>query len=441
MRRLIHKLFQPKWNYEKAEFTETTEVLNNPERGWYHIYPFFVEQKPDLESVSWGLHASETLVLVIINIGAYREQKLDATAMEHIREILTFFKKRSYDMILRITYDHEGNALEREPFFFKVVMEHLEQLTPVLKEFADSIFVYQGMLIGNWGEMHTSRFLGPDKLRQMWGILNNDLSKKTFLAVRRPANWRVLHPDSCGRETLKYDTTGLFDDAIFGSENHLGTFGTQTKENAGWDGLWCREEELEFENQLCKRVPNGGEAVCGENYADSFSTSATVEVLRKMHITYLNQAYDERILNIWKQRIWEEAGTWKGASLYDYIGAHLGYRFFVKDASMRFDKKTEELCLEVEIENSGFANIYQETELWLEQKTADGKSQVVKLDYDIRTLDSGTAQTITYNFSPKDCEFYLFAKRKADGRAIYFANALEETEKIFLGKITGRQPM
>lgn len=441
MNNLIEKLLRPKWSYEKAIFAETTKSLPNPARGWYHIFPFFAENAPDFEAASWGLKPEETLALVIINIGAYREKLLDAPAIDNIRKILVFFKEHSYDMILRIAYDHEGNALEREPFFFKLVTEHMEQLLPVLTEFSENIFVFQGLLIGNWGEMHTSRFLAPEKIKQLWNILKDASLPETYLAVRRPSFWRLLHLEQCGKEEVIQDTTGLFDDAIFGSENHLGTFGTQAKEMCGWEEPWSREEELKFEYELCQKVPNGGEVIYGENYIENFSPQETVNVLEKMHITYLNQAYDERILSFWKQRKWETAGVWKNHSVYEYIEAHLGYRFYIADVLMSRNKKTGEAVLEIEVGNSGFASCYQETELFIEVQKVNETSEKIALDYDIRTLESNARQCIRVSFSPVEGLFYLEAKRKKDGKIIFFANDTEKNGKVFLGKMLQRKSL
>ena len=434
MRTLLHKLFTEKeeWSFQKANLEESRKLLENPVRGWYRIYPFWVEKKPDFEPMSWCEIEKETLALVIINIGAYREKALDTEALDNIRSILSFFVKKNYDMILRITYDHEGKAVEREPFFFATVKGHLQQLTPIIREYAEHIFVYQGMLVGNWGEMHTSRFLDPVKLREMWRILRTEAGEGLFYAVRRPSFWRLLHPDN------NKDRMGLFDDAIFGSENHLGTFGSNPKDSTDWDCLWRKQDELEFEEELCRYVPNGGEVVCGEQYAQTENPSNTVATLRKMHITYLNRQYDEKILNIWKEWKWEEAGVWQGSSLYDYIGSHLGYRFLIKDVGVTPAGKGEKgLLITITIENVGFANLYEEAELFLEWVNEDGVKDSKKLEHDLRGWNSGEVQTIPIQIAPENTTLYLFAKRKKDGRYIYFANQNINDGRVFLGRIMG----
>lgn len=432
MKKLLNKLFSAnlKWKFYPAEIKDSADVLQNPARGWYTIFPFFLEEEPDFEELYWCLKKEETLALVILDIGAYREQILDAMVLTRIRRILEFFERHSYDVILRIVYDHEGNAVEREPFFFKVVVEHLEQLIPVVKEFSRTVFIWQGMLIGSWGEMHTSRFLFPSKMKQLWGMMKTGVGDEVFLAVRRPVMWRILHPEACTKEHLPSDSTGLFDDAIFGSDSHMGTFGNETKDVAGWDKLWRREEELEFEQELCKQVPNGGEVVCGKDYAELFTPASTLEVLQKMHITYLNRAYDEKILQVWKQ--WE----WQGEPFFDYVGRHLGYRFCVRKVDVIQAKKEDKIQVTVTIENIGFANYYQAADVLLLQTDAYGNQELCKFNTDIRTWDSGTTREITCSIDRAEGELYIKILRKSDSRIIYFANQAEEDGSIFLGGFT-----
>ncbi len=442
MRKLIYKLFVPKinWKFKKADFVETTDALNNPARGWYNIFPFLVEEEPDFDKLSWCADSTETLALVIINIGAYREKLLDIQAMQNIRSILSYFRRYSYDIILRITYDHEGKVVEREPFFFKQVVEHMEQLTKVIKEFSDITFVYQGMLIGSWGEMHTSRFVSPEKMKLLWGMMQTEFQGRPYLAVRRPNMWRILHPEWCGRiEINTNDTTGLFDDAIFGSDTHLGTFGMESKANVGWDAVWSREEELEFENQLCKYVPHGGEVVCGETYLEKFNPVTTADTLKKMHITYLNQAYDSRVLDKWKEWTWTEEGPWKNTCFYDYIGEHLGYRYVVRDVSVQLDTDIESMYSEFEvtisIENVGFANCYNRLIVLLEGQRDGELLFSNRLDCDGKNWDCNTVCTVSDRIPVQNCELLLSVIRKKDGRRVFFANPTEDDGRIWLGRI------
>lgn len=81
------------------------------------------------------------------------------------------------------------------------------------------------------------------------------LGETIYGAVRTPAQWRLLVSEEEFQKG-NFPRLGLFDDGIFASKSHLGTFGTMTREAAGWKAPWIREEELSFLETLGKRLPH-----------------------------------------------------------------------------------------------------------------------------------------------------------------------------------------
>lgn len=438
MKGMFRRFFRTRetWCLEDGDFTENTLTLENPARGWYHIYTFTVENEPDLETLKYCLKEEETLALVLLHIGAFRNQELSEESLLHIRKILGTFREHQKDIILRVTYDNEGKALEREPSLFSMVKCHLMQLSAVIQEFGSSIFVFQGMLIGSWGEMHSSRYLKVEQLKQLTEILKKCKSSQTYLAVRRPMYWRMLHQPGGDTDIVSSEGMGLYDDGMFGSESDLGTFGVESRENVSWDKPWNRVEELAFEEKLCEEVPNGGEAVYQEDYIMKLSQTDILNDLKQMHVTYLNKAHDVRLLRHWKDWTYKGADVWNGKSVYAYIGSHMGYRFLIKGAMIE-SVKTEadkEICkLEIEIENVGFANLYHEAELYIEWIDKNGQQQQKLLYTDMRKWKSGEVQRIAYRMEACESRVYLWAKRKLDGRQIYFANDADARGRVCIG--------
>lgn len=430
------RMQKEKWILHAADFTEQTKTLNNPARGWYQIYTFSVEKEPDFQELAYSLDVSQSLSLVFLDIGFYQCMDIDSSGLSHVRKILKFFAENKKDIILRAAYDNQGRALEREPSSFEQVLRHMSQLGEVLNEFPNEIFVYQGLLVGNWGEMHTSHFLSVEKLRQLMDILYESKGKGTYPAVRRPVYLRMLKHDR------KYDDLGLFDDGIFGSSGNLGTFGTYTKEAAGGDEAWNREDELAFEEELCLRVPNGGEAVFGEDYTENLSAERMIGDMRRMHISYLNSRHDMRILDIWKNIRSNVQGLWEEKTLYDYIGAHMGYRFRVKCAALipSGSEWRSQYRLELIIENIGFGNLYQETELYMEWTDESGRFKRQRLDCDMREWNSGCEYTVSCAIRGCESMLYLSARRKWDGAPIRFANVSDETGRTIIGSLCRQAP-
>ena len=134
----------------------------------------------------------EELVLLRIGIGAFRTGRIPQESMAWVRKILAFFRDQKKGMILRFAYDLEGKGLEREPGSIKTVQEHMRQLGEIIREFSEDVYVVQGILIGNWGEMHGSRYLTPDGFRTLVLTMQDALEGACPLAVRRPSQWREL---------------------------------------------------------------------------------------------------------------------------------------------------------------------------------------------------------------------------------------------------------
>lgn len=410
-----------------ADFAENTEELRNPARGWYQIYTLRAEREPDLEELSWCLREEETCALVLLDIGGYRDRDLDEAALTHIRGYLDFFDKSKKDMILRAAYDVEGRGAEHEPSLLSQVTAHIRQLEPILREFGRRILLFEGMLVGNWGEMHGSRFLTKKYMTELNEVLAQSAPGITR-AVRRPVQWRMLHPLPPGPETK----VGLFNDAIFGSETDLGTFAPADSQAEGWEEPWPVRRELSFEEELCAFVPQCGEAVCGETYR-SHTLPDTVERLRKMGMTCLNGVYDDKILRIWRGWTWNGPGVWRGMNGYDYIGRHLGYRFCVRSAGARVGAGVCELSLR--IENTGFSGFYQEARVWLILADRNGQETEFLTDWDLREWKSGQTARLVWTIPCQEGTLWLSARRAWDGAAIRFANGGTEQGRVLIGEL------
>ena len=77
-----------RWRFCPADFTETTEAVCNPARGWYQIFTFYAEKEPDFKELEWCIDKRDALALVMINIGAFRDRSLKAEGLARIGRIL-----------------------------------------------------------------------------------------------------------------------------------------------------------------------------------------------------------------------------------------------------------------------------------------------------------------------------------------------------------------
>ncbi len=412
--------------FAPALFEESTAYLTNPACGWYRIYPFGLGEETDLEELRWSLREEESLALVLADIGAFRDSKIPQDALLRFEEILGFFQAHGKDVILRVVYDREGRGMEREPEFLKTVLGHIRQVGASAVKFRRQIAVAQGLFVGNWGEMHGSKFLSEERLRQLmqaWREAFGDIPA----AVRTPQQWWMLHPAGEGTGDGRI---GLFNDGMFGSADDLGTFGSQEAKEAGWLGRWDRQEELAFIGRASARVPYGGEAVSGL----SIDGKEAARELRLARATYLNRTHDAARLKEWEAETWEGDGPWDGCSALHYIGCHLGYRLVVRGAEL-FGKKDR--ALRIWIENTGFAPLYEEAELALSVKTAGGRAETVVLPERLRGVRPQEKREMSVALD-KELEenarvLSLSMRRKRDGRTILFANPSGADGSVCLG--------
>lgn len=437
-----------RWNLEPGILEESREVLRNPARGWYEIYSFQAGHSIDFDELKWSLRKMQTMALVLFDIGAYRDIPLDETALEELQQILAFFSNYRKDVILQPVYDREGHGEEREPESFSLVQIHLRQIAELVGRTEHSICVFQGLLIGSWGEMHHSRYLSAEHLRLLYQEITPCLGEFP-LAVRTSAQWRMLiGTEEDGEKKEKEDkreNLTLFDDAIFGSLTHMGTFGTMTREAAGWEQPWSRREELDFIWKKTKHTLCGGEAIACQAEERSWSADEVISELQMLHASYLNGVYDGKRLEEWKHQPCGQSGIWAEASLHAYIESHLGYRLLVRNVTqnMHFGGK---MTVTAEIENTGFGAVVQESELYLvcmqtgsegefsekrisEREVSEGDVSGSKIperefpiSYDIRTLLPGTKVEISVDIKRAEGTFFLRLRRKKDGRPMYFAN-------------------
>ncbi len=470
------------FHQKKAKFTcaylsESSAELPNPGRGWYQVYSFDVREKIDEGELKWCLDVREHLALVTIDIGCCRDRDLTDEELLNVRRIFDFFASHGKQMIVRTVYDREGKGPEREPEKFSMVLQHIRRLGPLFAKYAAYILTLQGLLVGSWGEMHDSRYLSDEKLCELAGTMWEATGGSCCLAVRRPVQRRILCASPNGRAWR----IGLFDDGLFASASHLGTFaeGEYGARNAvDAQGClinarpWPDEKELDYLNRECARVPNGGEAPGSGGAADGFSQKEILDTMRRMHLTYLNRVYSEKVISGWKQMNYSgEDAAYQEGSLYDYIGQHLGYRFVIKEVSAvpnreagaaweprrffsSFGKKktkSEALTMTVTIRgrNVGFGNLYSPAHLTLIARGSDGSEVRKRLESDPREWDAGKDFCVTVEWAGLTVadtdglswreELFLRLKQE-DEEVIWFANR-NAKNLLPVGTVFGWKPL
>ena len=441
------------------QLKESTRALKNPGCGWYHIYTFDLSK----ENFLYIDCEEEELVLLLIDIHAFRGcEQIPKEALEYFSSILTFFEEHDKGIILRIVYDTKGRGMENEPSSIKIVKSHMKQLGSLIcehmgekKSLHGKILVHQGLFVGSWGEMHGSKFLSEARMKELSDTFLEATKGSCPIAVRKPVQLRQLSCQKTASSPLQNASNinfTLFNDAIFGSETDLGTYGTIQKsalsENSEREKTsWMREDELSWQQSFMQQSFCGGEVLGGMNTVSESSGNTdhpqrtldwnqVVADLAKMHVSYLNSIYSKEVLDDWKaQRI-----MWNGEEIseYDYIGRHLGYRFTVtqvKISCVSPEKKKQtqsqisSSIVTLTIKNTGFANLCEEAVCRLILTENNENIKVFKIKSDPRTWNSITDTVIKCHIpqeiwpqQSQQTKLFLQLIRKRDGRIIEWAN-------------------
>ena len=142
-----------------------------------------------------------------------------------------------------------------------------------------------------------------------------------------------------------------------------------------------------------------------------------INELRSMHLTYLDSTYDRKVLDLWKTISWncpDDSEIWQNCSLYEYIGGHLGYRLTVTNAEMRPLRRGKAEFV-IEIENTGFGKMFQETELFLTVEN-ENEIRVVSVSINLREIQAGSRKCGKAVIDLMEGRVFLKLQRKKDGQ-------------------------
>lgn len=400
------------FSYHRIEFSpvpliESREQLKNPYCGFYHLYGYTLSEEGTGEAVSWCRNMLEndtqSIALLEINLRNYSDKALTTKALGQLGAIFSAFSTSGKQIILRFLYDWDGKAPETEPDSRLLIQSHMEQAAPVVNRYSSHIFLMQGVFTGDCGEMHNTKYGTNEDITALMNTLSEAISPDIFLSVRTPQHLRtIVGTASPISHSEKYNGTlksrlGLYNDGMLGNEFDCGTYGdTSFTESHDHTQKGTRKEELAFQNILCQYVPNGGEVVLDNPYND---LRAAVSDLSQMHVSYLSCEHDGDVLTKWKHSVYagEKGDGFNGVSGYDYIAAHLGYRFVVRDINFtRSEGINPTMTFSIVIENVGFSAAYRNFDFnVILRDNYSGRETSFPLIVDTRTLLPGTTCQIT----------------------------------------------
>lgn len=412
----------PSGTTRTVTYATTTTLFANPERGFYRYFEsrsstptsWTVAALTNTNAVSWLTAAEEATISQIyclFYLDTFLKSNLNQSYLNHIRANLTNIRNAGRKCILRFAYTDnsddnnqndipdilENAALDTEPELAQL-LGHIDQLKPILQEYADVIAVLQAGFIGIWGEWYyTDHFVDnpaqPDVIsaqqyeRRKAVVLRllDALPATRMVALRYP----LLKKKMFGRETPitaneAFQNTplarlGVHNDAFLNSYGDSGTFQSEA------DRTYLQAESL--------YLTMGGEVNQPESGAPARGCVNALSEMSKYHWSYINTDYYIPTLQSWKQgRCIHNTSNIAGSML-----DRLGYRLVLKKGTYPTTARPGgNLTIQIELVNEGFAAPFNPRDLYLVlQNKSTGVIWKAKLPDDPRRwLANGQPHTI-----------------------------------------------
>jgi hypothetical protein len=355
----------------QAVFSESDELIRNPERGFY----------ANLDLVARPQHAAAlrdagyTLALAIICLENYRYSAIDDGFLAAVDRGFATVRSAGIKVIVRVAYNRDGGQdapLDR-------VLDHLDQLAPILERNTDAIAAVQAGLIGAWGEWHASTHnLDTTSARQrILSALLDAVPATRTVQIRTPMFKEEALPGGPLADDEAFTATararvGHHNDCFLASSSDLGTYASPVDQ---WRVYVAADTQY---------VPMGGET-CGVNAPRSECEAALAE-LAALHWSYLNSGYHGGVLD-----------RWAADGCYDEIDRRLGYRLVAE--SIEYPPQVEPgtaLAGQLIVHNRGFAAPYNPRPVYV-VVSGQGRRLVTPVAADPRRWMPGQSQVVTFS--------------------------------------------
>ena len=374
---------------KRVDYTESDEIIINPERG-FHYYTEYSSSRSNTLTVSSVLGQRRnngiSLILTIYYLQDFRATLISEEFLDRVRTNMEALRTGGSKCVLRFAYTSDA-AENAKPWDApkELVLQHIEQLMPILQEYSDVIYVMEAGFIGVWGEWYYTENFGMPadyaSRREVLNALLHALPKTRMICLRTP-DYKLKCFDISYADTITaataYNQSDLsrlacHNDCFVASVNDVGTF--------------RYNEEREFWQSETKYVVMGGET-CGKS---SYSTCENALLqMQNYHWSYLNISYHNAVLS-----------QWKDEECYPEICKRLGYRFVLTEAHFSPEPQAGSTFeMKFKIKNAGWANLSnpRDAEIIFISKADKNEKYVFSLSEDPRFWSAGEITTVAVKF-------------------------------------------
>lgn len=352
--------------------------IPNPERGLYHQFTSQAEADPLTHDMFQPLHEQNmTLILRMYYLKTFRDRALSDKQLDMIENDFAVMRDAGVKCVLRFAY---SQAIGEPDAPIDVVLDHMEQLRPILAANADVIATAQAGFVGAWGEWHasTNDLAEPHNAKQIVHAWLDILPESRTVQLRTPRQkWMILDDKSPLTEAQAFNGSpiarlGHHNDCFVSSDTDVGTY----------EDIENEKRYLGIETRF---VSMGGETCALTKFSDPDNARAELE---NLHFSYLNLGYHPEVIE-----------KWRTDGFFKEVKNRLGYRLsLVSMTCPESARPGGTLPITLTFTNTGFAAPYNPRNVQLILKNADGAHETaIPLQTDPRAWLPGEPIVIQEN--------------------------------------------
>lgn len=373
--------------YTDRTYTELTTEIANPERGWF---PQTVgDQAPAYYTNLRNGADRVTMVRALIYLNAYiGTDTLPTTFLNGLRTQFANIRTGGAKAIIRFSYNQSEAGTD--PARARVIA-HINQLAPIIRDYADIILVWEAGFIGGWGEWAFSTSFGTPSP----GLANYGLTAQQWadrkavvdaeLAILRSIPyWRTVTLRTPAFAFNMYGTTAISDanryndsdisrlgqtnDAFVSSSSDMNTY-----RNTATEYPWLAQQS--------KWTPMGGESAAVDPGGRSVCSTATSE-MAMFHWDHCHNGYNMNVISLWQS----------GGCYENEMSLKLGYRLRLTTATLPDNIYSNSLArIRFTVINSGYSAPLTPRPVFLVlKKTSDSSITKIDMGIDVRDWVPGT---------------------------------------------------
>ncbi|MDX2007901.1 MAG: DUF4832 domain-containing protein [Meiothermus sp.] len=371
----------PAVNGKSVTYTESSEVFLNPERGLRpgvqlgHGIGTTGMAGVDLAGMRGR---GSTVIQGYVSLENFRSGPISETYLGQMRGRLQGLRDAGIKASLRFWYTWGGSG----DVPIATILNHVRQLTPLLREYADVILALQAGFFGGWGEWGGG--YSADQRRELVRSLAAALPADRKVQIRTVDYLRLFVPGGM-TEAQAFDASsiasriGHHNDCFLVNQSDAGTYAWSDPQ---------RTIDRNYLQAMTRYMPVGGE-MCGdvpEQGSDPYNRRTPEGQLAEL----------ARFNWSWIAGDFGNVGRWRTWGIYDTISRNLGYRLVLTQSVVPEVAGNRQLTMSFTFKNVGWAAPVNPRKVRIILR-GGGQSFAVEQPVEARKWYAGGTYTVTVN--------------------------------------------